>query len=112
MAIGAALVDATGQPVHREPPGGKYAGLAEVSFDNAYPTNGYSLATLAALLGFNQITKFNPHGPLGPTISAAIADFSYDRANNKVKLYTSGAVEIANNTDASTLKLYCTVEGY
>lgn len=91
-----------------EAPGAYFAGVKEIQLDNSYPTNGYAIT--AAILGLSRIRKFVPMC-LGPSISAAIADFSYDLANGKVKLYTSGAVEIANATDASALKLYAYVEG-
>lgn len=91
-----------------EAPGAYFAGVKEIQLDNAYPTNGYSITP--AILNLSRIRKFVPMC-LGPSVSAAISDFSYDLANGKVKLYTSGAVELANNGDASALKLYAYVEG-
>jgi hypothetical protein len=112
MTLTASLVDATGTtPVRRKTPGDKFQNIVEIQLDNSYPTNGYSMATLASLLGWNNITTFFPVC-LGPSLSAAIGDFSYDKANGKVKLYTAAGVELANAADASAMKLYCFVEGY
>jgi hypothetical protein len=36
---------------------------------------------------------------------------SFDKANNKIKIYTSGAVECANALDISSVKLYLYVKG-
>lgn len=90
-------------------PGDAFQGIREIQLDNSYPTNGYTIT--AAICNLSRLTKFVPMC-LGPSISAAISDFTYDRTNGKVKLFTSGAVEIANATDASALKLYAFVEGY
>ncbi len=91
-----------------EAPGAYFAGVKEIQLDNSYPTNGYSITP--AILNLSRIRKFIPTC-LGPTLTAGIADFSYDRANGKVKLYTSGAVEVGNGVDVSTVKLYAYVEG-
>lgn len=111
MSIGANLYDTTGlTPVTPKVPGARRLQPVEIPLDNAYPTGGYSLATLAALLGWSQITNFLPTC-LGPNVTAAIADFAFDKVNNKVKLFTSGGVEIANLSDASAFKLYALIEG-
>jgi hypothetical protein len=111
MALTASLIDQTGiTPVTRRPPGSRYLEMVEIPLDNSYPTGGYSLAVLAGLLGWQQVTRFIPTS-LGPSITAGIGDFSYDKANNKVKLYTAAGAEVANATDVSASKLYGLVEG-
>lgn len=109
MAITATFQDSQNTAAGvKESPGAYFAGIAEIQLDNAYPTGGYAITP--ALFGFSRIRKFVPLC-LGPAITAAISDIAYDRANGKVLLYTSGAVQLANNGDASALKLYAQVEG-
>jgi hypothetical protein len=98
------------QPVLRKPPGDKYWAVAEIPLDNAYPTGGYSLAALAALLQWNLVEHVIPF-TMGPTLTATIADFSWDQVNLKLKLYAAAGTELANAGDASALKLYCMVYG-
>jgi hypothetical protein len=90
-------------------PGDAYQGIREIQLDNSYVTNGYAITP--AICGLSRLTKFVPMC-LGPSLSAGIGDFSYDRANGKVKLYTAAGVEVANAVDASAVKLYAFVEGY
>jgi hypothetical protein len=98
--------------VQRKTPGDRFMALVEISCDNSYPTNGYliSPAVLAALLGWYNVEMVIPTC-MGPNVSAAIGDFSYDQVNQKFKLFTAAGVEVANATDASAVKLYALVFG-
>lgn len=95
-----------------EVPGGSKVSFVEISFSTTdYLTNGVSVdAAIKAATGFTLIEDYMPVC-LGPTLAAGIADFSWDKANSKVKLYTSGAVECANALNISTIKIYFYVKG-
>jgi hypothetical protein len=110
MAITAKVVNLTSNSgVQRKTPGDRFWAFVEIALDNSYPTGGYSLAALAALLGWNSIEHIIP-SCLGPNLSAVCNDFSYDQPNQKVKLF-AGNAEVANTTDVSAFKLYATVYG-
>src|SRR6185312_6287206 len=105
MAISAAWTDF-------EVPGASKVGIVEISFSGTdYLTNGVDpRPAILAATGLISIKDLVPV-MLGPTLAAGIADFSWDKANNKVKLYTSGAVECANALDIHTIKIYFYVKG-
>lgn len=105
MAISAAVTDLA-------VPGASKVGIFEISFSGTdYLTNGVSVdAAIKAASGFSMIEDYCPMS-LGPSLAAGISDFSWDKANLKVKLYTSGAVECANALNISTVKIYFYVKG-
>jgi hypothetical protein len=86
-----------------------FEGFVEIALDT-YVTNGLTVANLTAPLNLKQVIDFMPYC-IGPTITATLNDFSYDRANGKVKFY-NGTTEITNGTDISAFKLYARVTGY
>jgi hypothetical protein len=99
MALGPKLVNLSANSgVQRKPPGDRFMAQVEISFDNAYPTNGYLIdsPTLAALLGWTAIEMVVPTC-MGP--------------NKKIKLFTAAGVEVGNGVDVSTAKLYALVFG-
>lgn len=113
MALSTKLVNlSSNSGVQRKPPGDRFMAQVEISCDNAYPTNGYliSPATLAALLGWANVEQVMLTC-MGPNVSAAIGDFSYDQVNQKFKLFTAAGVEVGNGVDASAVKLYAIVFG-
>jgi hypothetical protein len=113
MALGVKLTNLSANSgVQRKPPGDKFMAQVEIAFDNAYPTNGYLIdsPTLAALLGWSAVEMVQPTC-MGPNVSAAIGDFSYDQANKKIKLFTAAGVEVGNGVDVSAAKLYALVFG-
>lgn len=93
-----------------EVPGAAKVGIAEISFTGStdYLTNG--IAVSASLFGLQVLDDCCPT-TLGPSLASGIADFSWDKANQKIKLYTSSAVECANALDIHTIKIYCWVKG-
>ena len=95
-----------------EVPGASKVGIVEISFSGTdYLTNGVDpRPAIRAATGINTISDIAPIC-LGPTLAAGISDISFDKANNKVKIYTSGAVECANALDISSVKLYLYVKG-
>jgi len=95
-----------------EVPGASKVGIVEVSFSGTdYLTNGVDpRPAIRAATGINNISDIAPIC-LGPTLAAGIADFSFDKANGKVKIYTSAAVEAANALDISSIKIYFYVKG-
>ena len=111
MALTATLIDLTGNStVQREANGGAFEGDAEIVLDTAYPTNGYDLTVLAGLLGWNQVRTIRPYA-IGPSLSSGVLNFSFDKANKKLKLYDATGTEVTNNTDVHTFKVYATVRG-
>jgi hypothetical protein len=93
-------------------PGASKTGIVEISFSGTdYLTNGIDPApAIRAATGVNTIRDMVPVS-LGPSLTAGICDCSFDKANGKVKIYTSGGVEIANALDISSVKLYIYVKG-
>jgi hypothetical protein len=95
-----------------EVPGASKVGIVEVGFSTTdYLTNGVDVRpAILAATGCVQLSALVPVS-LGPTLTAGIADFSWDRANSKLKLYTSAAAECANALDISSIKVYLYVKG-
>lgn len=100
MAISALVTDF-------EVPGASKVGIVEISFSGTdYLTNGIDpRPAIQAQTGYTVLRDLVPVA-LGPTLSAGISDFSWDKVNQKVKLYTSAAVECANALNISTIKVY------
>ena len=90
-------------------PGALFEGDAEISLGTTYVTNGLTIAALTVGLPLAQIIHFVPTC-IGPTLDTTVNDFSYDRANGKVKLY-NGTTEVSNGQDLSAYKLYARIAG-
>lgn len=95
---------------NRSVPGARYEEQVELSFsaNNDYAANG--IAITAALLGLQRLDFFLPIA-IGPSLAAGIFNYSWDYANQKLKLYTDGGVEVADGADISTIKIYALVKG-
>lgn len=109
----AVFYDLTGvTPVNSQVPGSRFEGDVEISLIGVtYVTNGLTVASLLASLGFTVVTHFFPIC-LGPSLDATVNDMSYDKANGKVKLYAAQTpAEIANGQDLSAYKIYARVGG-
>jgi hypothetical protein len=111
MAIAAAVYDVfPGAPVA---PGASEESIFEITFTGAtdYLTNGVDVRpAILASTSWNAVEMWACVG-LGPSLSAGIFAYSNDRANGKVKLYTSAAAECANALNISTIKLYVFAKG-
>jgi len=93
-------------------PGDKFEANVEISFapGDTYPTNGFKVSDmLAGLAPITKVTHFMPSA-LGPTLDGTVNQFSYDKANGKVKLYNA-ATEVNNGVNVSAYKLYAEVRG-
>lgn len=108
MAIVATFI--AGGMARPEAIGSVFTGEVEVTFTGAtdYVTGGVLLNT-ASLYGFNFVDAIVPFA-IGPSLAAGIAAWSFDKANGKVKFYTSGFAEVANAGNISTIKLYMRVK--
>lgn len=109
----AVFYDLTGlTPVGSSVPGARFEGDVEISLTGVtYVTNGLSVTTLLAALGFTLVTHFLPTC-IGPSLDATVNDFSYDRANGKIKFYAAQTpAEVGNGQDLSNYKLYAHVSG-
>jgi hypothetical protein len=94
-------------------PGNGKVGIAEVTFTGTtdYVTNGVSpVAAILAATGLSQLTDLAPCA-IGPSLAAGIFAYGWDKANSKLKLYTSAAAEVANAANISTIKAYFYVKG-
>ena len=114
MAITAVFIDnqlSTG--LSAQVPGDKFEGMVEISFASAdtYPTGGFLIATMLASLGLKTVTHFLPLC-IGPSLSGVVNEYSYDKANGKVKFYANPVTPTeTGNVDVSAFKLYALVKG-
>lgn len=76
-----------------------------------YPTGGEPFT--ASLVGLRRIVSVNALGVSRATSGGATArTVAYDRANQKLQIYTTGSAEAANNSDQSTITQELEVVGY
>jgi len=83
--------------------------VADVTFDDSYPSGGYSLS--ASDFGLNGIICVQPLGQLDGYVCM------WDRANSKLKIFQSAGsaaplAELSNGADLSNKKVTVKVEGY
>jgi hypothetical protein len=92
---------ATSSPVGSFPPGGQVPGarrrvLAQVNFDNSYPTGGYALTP--AFFGLSALDTVD----CGSVSQAGTRLVSWDQVNGKLKVYSALGTEVVNTTDIHT----------
>lgn len=83
--------------------GGVRTNYVDVLLDSSYPTGGYALT-------FNQL-GFAKAPLLVDAEPATGRTFWYDRANQKLVAFASGATEVANATNLSAVTVRVAVDG-
>jgi hypothetical protein len=109
MAVSASIYDIpNGTGVQSRVPGDLFEGDVEISLGTTYVTNGLTITALTVGIPLRSIQRFMPICLGG--LDATVNNFSFDRANSKVKFF-NGSTEVTNGQDLSSYKLYARIVG-